>query len=1060
MPALNRRTEPVKRLSPGFALLLASLFIFLLVAKESPNQPAFADGPINPDLESIGVPLAGHTNPATNSWPEGRLLYGLAVEGQTTNPSSGPFWVMDLDTQQVIFTSDPSLPYEHRMILVDANGNAYFATDVDGIAKYDVANNSVAVLPGVEFPSGGWLISGTRESADGWIYGVTSSPNMIYRFNPSSLVLEEIGTAWGTTRHVVLDPTDRYMYYVPNAHGDAFEIGAPLLQFDVVTRQHKVIAFLNNATEAQFGYRLGGSYALDVDPEGKWVYINLNASGPGQTLIDEAAVQFNGGFGAPVVVAVEIPASERSPSPVQRFAFEDVTTKVGLDGPLFNSYLHNASWGDVNGDGWPDLFTGSFVQGVTQVPSQLLINEGGRFVPSGQTALEIEGRATGSVFADLDNDGDLDLYLSHNKIIGQPDGSASAEPSRLFRNDDGVFEDVTAGSGISAQSSNGHQVGVLDYNADGLLDLFIVADDLRGSGPTILLRNNGNLNFSDVTDQAGIRTDVHGLGLAIGDVNDDGKPDIFVAGAVDQLAPNENFMFVSDPLTNTYHELASDVFDWTPFTSGNEDWVSGASMADLNRDGRLDLVVGHHFGSSAEHADGAKLRVYMNRATLPNGDPDFEDITDSTGLPLIDAKAPHVEIQDFDNDGWPDIYTSVTVDTPDGAAPLIFMHNGNAGDPTFSLAPNIPSIQDPHYYAGGPTADFNGDGKLDIFLSEWRSVLGTPEPSVLLENTGASGNWIQVKVDGDVAAGDNSMGVGTLVKIFDSATNALLGAREISPSFGWSSSQPAVAHFGTGEVTRVDIEISRRDGSLLKKRTNVPVNRMVVMPDGVTERDAHLGLEDTSVTASSDGLLDPPAGVTLPTHTVAVTPPGVEFVPFDLPGHTGNPWSTWGGGHYASNGRFYAAIGDHLTIDGNSYLYEYDPITQVLKAIGDINTAAGHVDGEWGHGKVHSQINKGGDGYIYATSYRGSPLGVTFTENFTGGVIVRYPVGPVASGKLCVLAEYDFDSNQMLDRSEVVSMVTHYLLGISGSIGRPPTRDEVVDGVTAYLLSLPVSCGE
>lgn len=966
------------RLSIAAILIAALISLFALAATDSGRGPASAAGPVNPDLESIGVPLFHHMSAATNSWPEGRMLYGLAVEGGT---NVGPFWAMDLETQQIVFTSSPTLPSQHRMIVVDAEGNAYFTTAGNGLAKYSPATNSVSTLS-VGFPSGGWLRAGTEESADGWIYGVTRSPEKIFRFNPTTEVIQEIGTAWGYTTHAVLDPTGRYMYYIPDAHGNAHQKGTPLLQFDVVSRQHKVIAFLNSVIEPQFNYRLGGTYSLDLDPEGKWIYINMNASVPG-----------GNGFGTPAVIAVEIPASERAAVSIPRFAFEDVATEAGLDGPLFNSYIHTSSWGDVNNDGWPDLFTGTFSEGSVQTSSKLLINNGGQFTSAGQPQLEINGRGSGSVFADFDNDGDVDLYLSNNAVNGQ--SGAVAEPSHLFRNDNGTFVDVTAGSGISAQSSNGRQVGILDYNNDGFLDLYVVADNLRGSGPTVLLRNNGNMSFTNTTAQAGLRTDVHGLGLSIGDVNGDGWSDIFVAGSVDQYTPNSNFMFISNG-NGTFHELSSNVLNWSSFTSGTEDWVSGGSMADLNRDGRLDLVIGHHFGSSSDLSSGARIRVYMNRGTLPNGDPDFADITTAAGMPLIDSKAPHVEIQDFDNDGWPDIYTSLTVDTADGPAPLIFKHNGNAGDPTFSLASNISSITNPHYYAGGPTADFNGDGKLDIFLAEWRSVLGTPQPSLLLENKGAPGNWVQVKVVGDTGAGENSMGVGTLVKIYKAGTNSLLGAREISPSFGWSSSQPAIAHFGTGNETYVDIEIRRPNGGAVTRRNNVPVNRMVEMPDGATERNAHLGLETSSTTINSNTFLNGPGG--LPSHTVASTAPRVEFAPYELPNHAGNPWSTWGGGMFASNGRFYASIGDHLKVNGNTYMYEFDPITRKLKGIGDINTAAGHVSGDWGHAKIHGQLNDGGDGYIYAPSYRGSPNGITFSNNFTGGVVVRYPIGAVAGG--------------------------------------------------------------
>jgi hypothetical protein len=106
-------------------------------------------------------------------------------------------------------------------------------------------------------------------------------------------------------------------------------------------------------------------------------------------------------------------------------------------------------------------------------------------------------------------------------------------------------------------------------------------------------------------------------------------------------------------------------------------------MADLNRDGLLDLVVGHHFGSASENGPGVPIRVYMNRGLDGSANPIFDDITSDIGLPAINSKAPHVDIQDFDNDGWPDLYVSVTVDSGSGPEPLIFRNTGSlvGGDP-------------------------------------------------------------------------------------------------------------------------------------------------------------------------------------------------------------------------------------------------------------------------------------------------------------------------------------------------------------------------------------------
>ena len=557
-------------------------------------------------------------------------------------------------------------------------------------------------------------------------------------------------------------------------------------------------------------------------------------------------------------------ASMASASPT----FVDVTDSAGAGGPIYNSYVHAGSWGDVDGNGWPDLFVGTFVSGATTLPDQLLLNSDGAFSDANQSAVEVSGRAAGAVFADLDGDGDDDLFLSNNeKVRGR--GSA-VEPSHLFRNDGGTLVDVTAGSGIEAQSSNGRQVGVLDYNGDELLDLFVVADSFAGGGPTVLLRNDGGMQFSDVTAAAGLPTTVRGLGLAIGDVSGDGWSDIFVAGGPSLASPNINYLFIANG-DSTFRSVANHGLDWTPFAVGSEDWVSSGAFGDVDRDGRLDLLIGHHFGTASNTGPGVPIRLYMNRGLDAGGDPILEDVTTAVGLPAIDSKAPHVDIQDFDNDGWPDLYTSVTVD----GSPLIFTNTGVVGgNPTFA----IPSVTNPHYYPVGPVADFNLDGRLDIFLGEFRSVYqGTPNdegvvPSVLLANQSPGANWLDVRVAGADA------GIGSTVAIYVTGQagepDALLGYSQIVVGNGFSSSGLPIAHFGLGSETAVDVVVTAPRGGASFTISGVAANQRIVA-DGDDPPPPPPTTTTTTTTTQPPTTTTTTTTTTLPptTTTTTTTPP-------------------------------------------------------------------------------------------------------------------------------------------------------------------------------------------
>jgi hypothetical protein len=474
---------------------------------------------------------------------------------------------------------------------------------------------------------------------------------------------------------------------------------------------------------------------------------------------------------------------------------EEATEAFGLVEPLTGIMGHAGAWADVNGDLLPDLFVGTFanrpiedyqVRGADGPgPDRVLLSDGGGFVDAGMDAQL--GRTSGAVFADLDLDGDPDLVLSRNPQQGRERGDA---PSTVYRNDDGVMVEV-ADAGLDP-GLGGRSIGVLDIDQDGLPDLVLLEDRWTG-GSSVVYRNLGDLRFEDATAAFGLPGDVHGLGVATGDLNGDGLTDVVIGGS------NRVFMGTGSGLTEAFAGGSQDpvIPEWEIF--GDEDDVAGVSIADVNLDGLPDLVLGQHYNSTLSRGSLVPIRLYLNRTTTPGDPPVFEDVTTAAGLVGLPTKAPHVEFVDLDNDGLVDILTSAAAGG--GTIPAVFRNTGvENGIPVFEAPSDLGS---PQYWVALPTADLDRDGRVDMIGIEWVSSL----PSPFFHNISASGHWLEVSVDATLGGGP-----GTVVRVYEAGRSgdpeALLGHREIVVSQGYSAGNEAVAHFGLGGVTEVDVVVS------------------------------------------------------------------------------------------------------------------------------------------------------------------------------------------------------------------------------------------------------------
>jgi hypothetical protein len=520
------------------------------------------------------------------------------------------------------------------------------------------------------------------------------------------------------------------------------------------------------------------------------------------------------------------------------FEFRDVAEETGVQELLRGAMAHAAAWGDVDGDGWMDLFAGTFadrpaadyIAGGADGPvsNQLLLNRQGRFARAPGDALAWLGRASGSVLADLDGDGLPELYVANNGRLGKE--------NLLYRNlGEGRFEEVTQAVGAPLHlPEHARSATVLDFDGDGRLDLLVLST--IGRGQTLLFRNLGRLKF-ELSDA--IPGDATGLGVAAGDLTGNGWPDLFIGG------PNRLFL----NLGGRFREAAELGLDWG-FRSEDDSPSCGVAFGDIDLDGDLDVAIGSH--RKAPWRAPNAVRLLRNLGTTPER-ARFEEVTAAAGIAPYPLRVPHVELRDFDNDGWPDLFTAVAVFKDGKVYPGIhrnlgcergglprfeetaFVHRKDfpgpedhvPGERTGAFYERLVESRKALYYAPGPSCDFDRDGRLDIFLASW----WPKSPSLLLRNETPAGNWLAVQVKG--SGGINPMGIGAMVRAYRpgsaSDPEALIAGEEISTGYGYSSAQPPIAHLGLGAAAACDLVITLPHEKGKVVRRGVEANRLLVV---------------------------------------------------------------------------------------------------------------------------------------------------------------------------------------------------------------------------------------
>jgi hypothetical protein len=284
-------------------------------------------------------------------------------------------------------------------------------------------------------------------------------------------------------------------------------------------------------------------------------------------------------------------------------------------------------------------------------------------------------------------------------------------------------QDATATDQKYYLETMGTGLGWIDYDQNGMMDLYFVqsaATDLyKPPRPlrSALYRNNGDGTFTDVTDKAGVgAAGLYGQGVAVGDFDNDGFPDLYVTGY------GRSILFRNNG-DGTFSDVTAKAG-----VADEGGWATSAGWFDYDRDGYLDLLVCNYIDWSPKnniwcgdrkpgyrsycHPDnykGQRLKLYHN-----NRDGTFTDVSDKSGVGKPEAKGMGVVLADMNEDGWPDIVVA-----NDTWPNFLFINQRDGTFKDVSFISGIAASEDGKYEAGMgiDAADVDGDGWPDVYIT-------------------------------------------------------------------------------------------------------------------------------------------------------------------------------------------------------------------------------------------------------------------------------------------------------------------------------------------------------
>jgi hypothetical protein len=338
--------------------------------------------------------------------------------------------------------------------------------------------------------------------------------------------------------------------------------------------------------------------------------------------------------------------------------------------------------------------------------------------------LDTKNMAGGSITEDFNNDGYLDLFTT---------GWDIEENVHFFKNNaDGTFMDMTEQAGLIG-ITGGLNCMQTDYNNDGYIDIFILRGGWKGyygKEPNSLLRNNGDNTFTDVTTEAGLLSFHPTQTATWNDFDSDGWVDVFIGNEHNMADYNPSELYMNNG-DGTFREVASKA------NCNVKQYVKGVTSGDYDHDGLKDIFI----------STMSNTKILLKNKGVQGGEVVFEDVTEQSGLNMVNSPTFPTWFWDYDNDGWLDLFVcdyffkkslahyaaAEKLGVPAGSPDKMYlMHNNHDG--TFTNKAREMGLNKVAFAMGSNFGDIDNDGFLDMYLGTGNPAYQSVVPNKMFKN--------------------------------------------------------------------------------------------------------------------------------------------------------------------------------------------------------------------------------------------------------------------------------------------------------------------------------------